>query len=68
MANTRNGLQKSVCGVFDAYHGWNGVDLDQRTGSTSVALLEQAIDQLIETRPTKKANHKASPGSVSLIG
>ncbi|MCP4452666.1 MAG: iron-containing alcohol dehydrogenase, partial [Planctomycetes bacterium] len=60
MIESRNGLQKSVREVFGAYHGWNGEDLDQRTDLASAALLEQTIDQLVETRPCTEPKRKAS--------
>ena len=68
MIEARNGLQRSVRDVFSAYHGWNGVDLDQRTDLESVTLLEQTIDQLVETksRPGSKPKRKASSSVVSL--
>jgi hypothetical protein len=66
MVKTRNGLQKSVCDVFDAYHGWNGVDLDQRTSSASVTILEQTIDRLVEARPLTKTRDKTSSGVIGL--
>ena len=66
MIEARNGLQRSVRDVFKAYHGWNGADLDQRTDPESVALLEQTIDQLVETKPSKKPKRKASSSVVSL--
>jgi len=59
MLEPRNGLQKSVREIFGEYYGWNGVDLDQRTSPESVTLLEQTIDQLVETSPSKKP--KRSP-------
>ena len=68
MIDAQDGLQKSVREVFSAYHGWNGVDLDQRTDVESVTLLEQTIDQLVETksRPGSKPKRKASSSVVSL--
>ena len=66
MLETRQGRQRSVRDGFGAYQGWNGSDLDQGTGPKSVILLEQTIDQLVETKSSKKPRLKALSSVVSL--